>query len=273
MNGILGTIQLVLDTKLTMEQLDYILTMKHSADSLLSIINDILLFSKLEANQFKLHSTVFRIEHLLEGVGGLLSSLVNDKQLNLFFLLEPNMPQHMIGDVDRLQQILVNMIGNAVKFTNPSGEVLVACTNTCSTCYIRSVFGADENSPFSSGGGMQLLLNKSNRINSFFSCAGPHTCTKDITPSGTTRLYFEVRDSGCGMSEKQMELLFTPFYQADSISIPLFSYFCAIFPLRYFVFLIRHLIFYYRFNYKGSGWNRTRTFDLQATSGAVQRHH
>ena len=154
MNGILGTIQLVLDTKLTIEQLDYVLTMKHSADSLLSVINDILLFSKLEANQFKLHSTVFRVEHLLEGVGGLLSSLVNEKQLGLYFLIEESMPYHLIGDVDRLQQILVNMIGNSVKFTNPSGEVMVACSVTCSTCYIRSVFGTNEISSFVVGGGM-----------------------------------------------------------------------------------------------------------------------
>jgi signal transduction histidine kinase len=153
MNGILGTIQLLLDTKLSMEQLDYVLTMKHSADSLLSVINDILLFSKLEANQFQLHSTVFQAEHLLEGVGGLLSSLVNDKQLGLYFLIEEQPAQKLVGDVDRLQQILVNMIGNSVKFTSPSGEVVVACSKTCSTCYIRSIFGTNEDSPFVLGGG------------------------------------------------------------------------------------------------------------------------
>jgi signal transduction histidine kinase len=158
MNGILGTIQLVLDTKLSMEQLDYVLTMKHSADSLLSLINDILLFSKLEANQFTLHSTVFRAEHLLEGVGGLLSSLVSEKQLSLYFLLEEDLPYHLIGDVDRLQQILVNMIGNSLKFTNPSGEVIVTCSRTCSTCYIRSIFGTNENSPFVMGGSMYCPL-------------------------------------------------------------------------------------------------------------------
>eukprot|EP00026_Physarum_polycephalum_P005974 Phypoly_transcript_06013.p1 GENE.Phypoly_transcript_06013~~Phypoly_transcript_06013.p1 ORF type:complete len:601 (+),score=120.87 Phypoly_transcript_06013:116-1804(+) len=181
-----------------MEQLDYVLTMKHSADSLLSVINDILLFSKLEANQFQLHSTVFRAEHLLEGVGGLLSSLVNEKQLGLYFLLEDDLPYHLIGDVDRLQQILVNMIGNSLKFTNPSGEVIVTCSKTCSTCYIRSIFGTSEDSPFVMGG-------------------GPHSCTPHVEhKQGIARLNFEVRDSGCGMTEKQMEKLFTPFYQADT---------------------------------------------------------
>lgn len=154
MNGILGTIQLILDTKLSTDQLDYVLTMKHSADSLLSIINDILLFSKLEANQFQLHTSIFRMEHVLEGVGGLLSSLINEKNLELYFLLEKEqIPSLLIGDTDRLQQVLVNMIGNSVKFTNTFGQIVITCSKSCSTCYMRKVFDTDDDSPFVRGGG------------------------------------------------------------------------------------------------------------------------
>lgn len=157
MNGILGTIQLILDTKMTTDQLDYVLTMKHSADSLLSIINDILLFSKLEANQFQLHASLFRMEHVLEGVGGLLSSLVNEKNLELYFLIERDVPSLLVGDTDRLQQIMVNMIGNSVKFTNSYGQIVVACSRSCSTCYMRSIFGSDDGSAFVLGGGKKII--------------------------------------------------------------------------------------------------------------------
>lgn len=199
MNGILGTIQLILDTKLSADQLDYVLTMKHSADSLLSIINDILLFSKLEANQFQFHTSIFRMEHVLEGVGGLLSSLINEKSLELYFLLEKEqIPAFLIGDTDRLQQVLVNMIGNSVKFTNLHGTIVVACSRSCSTCYIRKVFDSDDDSAFVRGGGI-------------------HECTGSVIEQASSIvLNFEVRDSGCGMTEKQMGQLFTPFYQADT---------------------------------------------------------
>lgn len=199
MNGILGTIQLILDTKMSPDQLDYVLTMKHSADSLLSIINDILLFSKLEANQFQLHTSLFRMEHVLEGVGGLLSSLVNEKNLELYFLIGKEVPSVLVGDADRLQQVMVNMIGNSVKFTNNYGQIVVACSTTCSTCHMRSVFGSDDSSDFVRGGGV-------------------HQCSpnEELNRLGKVTLNCEIRDSGCGMSEKQMEQLFTPFYQADT---------------------------------------------------------
>lgn len=121
MNGVLGTIQLLLDTKLHTEQLDYVLTMKHSADGLLSVINDVLLFSKLEAKQLQFHSSSFRyfiisiismltqtrIDRAFEGVGGLLGALVNEKQQQLYFLIEnKHVPAIVVSDLGRLQQVL-----------------------------------------------------------------------------------------------------------------------------------------------------------------------
>jgi signal transduction histidine kinase/CheY-like chemotaxis protein len=124
MNGILGMAELILDTKLADEQREYLNILKGSADSLLTLLNDILDFSKIEAGKLELDPHAF---HLREDLADALRSLAlraHRKNLELASHVGPKIPEALIGDWTRLRQVLVNLVNNAIKFTN-DGEVVV----------------------------------------------------------------------------------------------------------------------------------------------------
>jgi two-component system, sensor histidine kinase and response regulator len=124
MNGIIGMAELVLDTDLTAEQRGDLELLKQSADSLLDIINDILDFSKIEANRLELDLTEFALRDLLKVITQTLTVMAGRKKLDLKCQCAPNVPDKMLGDPGRLRQILVNLIGNAIKFTEQGGVYL-----------------------------------------------------------------------------------------------------------------------------------------------------
>ncbi len=124
MNGVLGMLDLLQDTQLSREQWDLIDIAANSAESLLTIINDILDFSKLEAGKIELEQIEFNLPDLVEEVCTLLSSRAHGKGLELNCFLPPNLPLRWQGDPTRIRQVLTNLIGNAVKFTE-QGEVSV----------------------------------------------------------------------------------------------------------------------------------------------------
>ncbi len=124
MNGVLGMLDLLQDTQLSREQWDLIEIAANSAESLLTIINDILDFSKLEAGKIELEQIEFNLPDLVEEVCTLLSSRAHSKGLELNCFLPPNLPLRWQGDPTRIRQVLTNLIGNAVKFTE-QGEVSV----------------------------------------------------------------------------------------------------------------------------------------------------
>jgi PAS domain S-box-containing protein len=124
MNGIIGMTSLLLDTTLTADQREYAETVRYSGDALLTIINDILDFSKIEAGKFDLDRAVFSVRECVEGVLDLLAAKAAEKQLDLLYEITDGVPGSVIGDVTRLRQILVNLIGNALKFTM-HGEVVL----------------------------------------------------------------------------------------------------------------------------------------------------
>ena len=124
MNGVLGMLDLIKDTGMTAEQRDLIETASNSAESLLIVINDILDFSKLEAGKIELETIDFNLRLLVEEVCALMSVRAHDKGLELNCFLPPNLPRRWLGDPNRIRQVLTNLIGNAIKFTD-SGEVSV----------------------------------------------------------------------------------------------------------------------------------------------------
>ena len=125
MNGVIGMTSLLSETPLNAEQRDYVETIRFSGDHLLNIINDILDFSKIEAGHMELENIPFDLNSIIEEVMNLFSSRAYEKNLELLYHVESNEVFHLSGDVTRLRQVFVNLIGNAIKFTE-KGEVLIA---------------------------------------------------------------------------------------------------------------------------------------------------
>jgi PAS domain S-box-containing protein len=126
MNGVIGMIELLLETPLNPMQLDYAETVRDSAAALLTVINDILDFSKVEAGKLELELLDIDIRDTVEDVARLLAIQAHQKGLEVIALLDPGLPDLVRGDAGRLRQILLNLGGNAVKFTQ-KGEVAIEC--------------------------------------------------------------------------------------------------------------------------------------------------
>jgi two-component system sensor histidine kinase/response regulator len=176
MNGVIGMTGLLLDTPLTAEQRDYAEVVRSSAESLMEIINDILDFSKIEAGRMDLETIEFDLAQAIEGVIDLLAGPAQLRGLALLADLAPDVPRALLGDPSRIRQILMNLVGNAVKFTT-TGEVVVSVS-------LEGGFGGVGGSP-------------------------------DGSPD-TVELRFEVRDTGPGIAPDGIERLFQAFTQEDA---------------------------------------------------------
>ncbi|HDR67837.1 MAG TPA: PAS domain-containing sensor histidine kinase, partial [Bacteroidaceae bacterium] len=125
MNGVMGMTELLLETKLGLEQRDYVESIKSSADSLMNIVNDILDFSKIEARKIELESIDFSLRDAVRHALSSQAVQAHKKGLELAYHIPSNIPDTMIGDPGRLRQIILNLVSNAIKFTE-KGEVIVS---------------------------------------------------------------------------------------------------------------------------------------------------
>jgi signal transduction histidine kinase/CheY-like chemotaxis protein/HPt (histidine-containing phosphotransfer) domain-containing protein len=187
MNGIIGMTELTLDTDLSRDQREYLETARASACSLLTLLNDILDLSRIEAGKFDLEAADF---HLRDAVADALKPLAlraHQKGLELVFHIAPDVPDLLVGDWGRLRQVLVNLVTNAIKFTE-GGEVAVTVRN----------HGDD-----------QTMSRPSMDVTPL---------TPDPSPPTPVSLHFEVRDTGMGIAPEKQRLIFEPFHQGGATS-------------------------------------------------------
>ena len=144
MNGIVGMTSLLLDTKITAEQHNYLETLRISADNLMSIINDILDFSKIEADKLILDESSFELRKCIEESLDIYAMKAIEKGIDLLYMLQPEAPPFMIGDMKRIKQILGNLINNAIKFTD-EGEIFISVEKKSQTSeYFELLFSVKD---------------------------------------------------------------------------------------------------------------------------------
>jgi signal transduction histidine kinase/ligand-binding sensor domain-containing protein/CheY-like chemotaxis protein len=125
MNGVIGMASLLAETPLSSEQREYTEIIRSSGESLLGVINDILDFSKIESGKMELEEKDFDLRNCVEEVLDLFANKASDLRLDLLYELDPDVPEYIVGDSLRLRQILINLVGNAIKFTQ-RGEIFVS---------------------------------------------------------------------------------------------------------------------------------------------------
>ncbi|EFI33284.1 multi-sensor hybrid histidine kinase [Desulfonatronospira thiodismutans ASO3-1] len=203
MNAVIGLSQLLLQTSLDDRQRDYLNKISNSSRMLLGIINDILDYSKIEAGKLELDMHTFRMDELLDQMKTLFGSTAEDKGLEIIFNISTDVPRILKGDSLRLGQVFTNLLGNAVKFTE-KGHVELAVHKS----EVRSQESEvrDQGTEVRS---QDLGQGTGDRGQ------GLEAADRD-SESKIVRLLFEIKDTGIGMDDEQVQRLFQPFSQADT---------------------------------------------------------
>jgi two-component system sensor histidine kinase/response regulator len=185
MNGVIGMTSLLLDTRMDEQQRNFVETIRASGDSLLTIINDILDFSKIESGRMELEEQPFDLRECVEETLDLLSPGGMEKGLDMVYLIDEGLPPRVIGDVTRLRQVLVNLVGNAVKFTE-QGSVFICVRG-------RPIPAPSADASFLA-----------------------ETTETDGAPAAWHELHFQVKDTGPGIAPERQDRLFKLFSQVDA---------------------------------------------------------
>ncbi|MDT0456877.1 response regulator [Streptomyces sp. DSM 41527] len=186
MNAVIGMTEILLDTPLNAEQAEFAHVIQNSGNSLLTIINDILDFSKFEAGKFDLRLEPLQLRQCVESAFDFVTPMAAEKpDLDLAYIIDPELPEEIIGDIDRLRQILINLLNNAVKFTE-SGEVVLRVARA------DAEPGSFPEPP-----------------------EAPHPPASGDA-DGIVRLHFSVCDTGIGIAADRLDQLFRPFEQLDA---------------------------------------------------------
>ncbi|MEG4350806.1 PAS domain S-box protein [Microcoleus sp. LAD1_D3] len=188
MNGVMGMTDLLLKTNLTPEQIDFVQTLKLSGQNLLSIINDILDLSKLEAGEMRLEILEFNLSICMNEVLDLLATPAQEKGIEVVALIDSEVPLQIKGDAARLRQILTNLINNAIKFTE-AGEVVIEVADASNP----GLLAASDN---------QKILENIEPLK--------------IENNDSMLLLFKVTDTGIGIAPQDQKKLFQSFTQVDA---------------------------------------------------------
>jgi PAS domain S-box-containing protein len=225
MNGVIGMTSLLLDSPLTREQREYAETIRASGDALLTIINDILDFSKIESGRLDLERETFVLRDCVEGALDLLASKAAEKRLDLLYEIADGVPQIICGDATRLRQILVNLLGNAIKFTSRGEVVLAVRVKTPDDIPAADKVVTSTTFPFSpaqpgkpdSRGPLvaaRASLSPLGAVQSGKTVSRPPLV--EDGPRQPVELLFSVTDTGIGIPQEAMNRLFHSFSQVDA---------------------------------------------------------
>ncbi len=201
MNAVIAMTGLLLDTELTPQQQDFVETVRSSGDALLTIINDILDFSKIESGKLELEEQPFDLRACVEQAIYLLAPKAAQKDIELAYIIEPQVPTHIIGDLTRLRQVLMNLLNNAIKFTE-NGEVVLSVGLGTGDWGLGTLLD------------LQCIAgNQGLGTGNLTQQTSSHSPLP--TPHSPVQIQFAIKDTGIGIAPEKIERLFQPFTQAD----------------------------------------------------------